>query len=289
MSKTTNLPDLANGVRENSMLVKGGVQEALSSYGVCVATIRNLIRLGGSKSSYLLSRGICVVVSLLNLIQKTHLTKLKDRKGLYTPVSSTRIYIKGRYLIGGIGSNMGYPESRKAGGYGGLVVVGTFPMKGASSIRRFYRISDASDREKLGFSISDDNKITNILKQVGSLINLLAAYDTIKSKPGNITPGVDNKTLDGMRIEKLCKLSSDLLRGRFLFKPSRRVIIPKKAGGERPLSIPSPLDKVVHQAIRQQLNMVFEPLFINSSHGFRPNRGCHRAFNQIKIEFSNIN
>lgn len=116
----------------------------------------------------------------------------------------------------------------------------------------------------------------------------MAAYDTIKSKPGNITPGIRKETLDGIRKEKLVNLSSELLRGRFAFKPARRVIIPKKSGGQRPLSIPSPIDKLVHQAIRQQLNIIFDPLFMDRSHGFRPNRGCHTTFNYIKIKFSNI-
>jgi RNA-directed DNA polymerase len=57
-------------------------------------------------------------------------------------------------------------------------------------------------------------------------------------------------------MDILKNLSSDLKSGRFKFKPARRVIIPKPGGGERPLTIPSAIDKVVLQAI----HMVLEPL-----------------------------
>lgn len=186
---------------------------------------------------------------------------------------------------------MGYPESRIGWGVRRphSSSYNRYTTKGASFVRGISRFEGASDRNKLGFLIRRDLKITNILKQIGSLENLIAAYGAIKSKPGNITPGVSIETLDGVRKLKLQNLSSELLRGRFRFDPSRRVMIPKAAGGERPLSIPSPMDKLVHQAISQQLNLVFDPLFLDRSHGFRPKRGCHTAFNYIKIKFSNVN
>merc|ERR1719187_573335 len=79
---------------------------------------------------------------------------------------------------------MGYPESRKTGGYGAFVVVGFIPMKGSRFISNLSYLN-ASDLKNLGFNISFDNKIINILSRVRSLDNLLAAYEAIKSKPGN--------------------------------------------------------------------------------------------------------
>ena len=147
----------------------------------------------------------------------------------------------------------------------------------------------AADLEGAGFKISKDHKIINLLARVASMENLVVAYDKIKSKPGNITPGITGETLDGMRMKKLEQLAEAVHRGRFQFMPARRVMVPKKNGGERLLSIPSPKDKIVHQAIRQQLRLVFDPLFSDHSHGFRPKRGCHRAFNDIKMRFGGIN
>lgn len=140
----------------------------------------------------------------------------------------------------------------------------------------------------MGFKVGTDHKITNILERISSKDRLVSAYYTIKFKTGSMIPGSDNKTLDGIRMDMVSHISSEIRRGRFMFKPARRVIIPKKRGGERPLSIPSPLDKIVHQRIKQQLEMVFEPKFLDTSHGFRPKRGCHRAFNDVKLHFGNV-
>lgn len=49
----------------------------------------------------------------------------------------------------------------------------------------------------------------------------------------------------------------------------------------RPLTIPKPIDRVVHKAMMVALEATAEPLFVESSHGFRPNRGCHTAFKEI--------
>lgn len=59
---------------------------------------------------------------------------------------------------------------------------------------------------------------------------------------------------------------------------------------KRPLGIGShiPREKIVQAAIQQQLEKHFEPLFLNTSHGFRPNRGCHTAFKAIDAEFQSV-
>lgn len=143
---------------------------------------------------------------------------------------------------------------------------------------------NASDLTKCNFIISD-NKIINILKTIADLENLKLAYYTIKSKPGNITPGLDGMTLDGISIEKLEKISSDILRGRFKFKTLKRIEIESPPGKVRRLTVPTPMDKVVHQAIKQRLELIFEPIFEENSFGFRPRMSCQKALNYYKIKF----
>lgn len=109
------------------------------------------------------------------------------------------------------------------------------------------------------------------------------AYNNIKSNP--ITPGVLSETLDGISKENFSELSESLKRGTFRFKPGRRIQIPKASGGTRPLTIASPRDKIVQEAIRIILNMVYEPTFLDTSHGFRPERGCHTALRETQIKF----
>lgn len=56
----------------------------------------------------------------------------------------------------------------------------------------------------------------------------------------------------------------------------------------RPLGIPSFDDKLVQECIRLLLESVYENSFSKTSHGFRPNRSCHTALNQIQVCFSGV-
>ena len=61
-----------------------------------------------------------------------------------------------------------------------------------------------------------------------------------------------------------------------------QVSIPKPDGGQRLLGIPTVLDRLIQQAILQQLTPLFDPFFSESSFGFRPNRNAHGAVKQIE-------
>ena len=111
---------------------------------------------------------------------------------------------------------------------------------------------------------------------------LMAAYELISKNKGANTPGVDSSTLDGINMEWFRETISALRDHSYRFNPIRRVHIPKPDGGHRPLGIPSPRDKVVLKAMETILTEIFEPTFCNSSHGFRPNRGCHSCLHSIK-------
>ncbi len=82
------------------------------------------------------------------------------------------------------------------------------------------------------------------------------------------------------RIEP--RLKRRLLKGEFRPGKIRRVMIPKAGGGERGLGIPNVIDRVVQEAIRQVLDLQYEPTFHGSSHGFRPGRSCHTAIDEAK-------
>lgn len=111
------------------------------------------------------------------------------------------------------------------------------------------------------------------------------AYENLKSKPGNMTPGICPETLDGISIDILYKISNDLKTEKFQFKPYRKVEIQKKGGGSRNLLIAPPRDKLVQEIIRIILEAIFEPRFQDESHGFRRNRSCHTALKLAKQKF----
>jgi len=130
-----------------------------------------------------------------------------------------------------------------------------------------------------------DRSLYNIISNIDTL---LYAYDNIKSKPGKMRPGVTSVTPDDISRENLEKLAADLKSEKFAFSPSRWIQIPKDSGGTRPFSIASPTDKIVQEAIRLVLVAIYEPLFADCSHGFRPNRGCHTALKKVKEEFQPV-
>jgi retron-type reverse transcriptase len=111
------------------------------------------------------------------------------------------------------------------------------------------------------------------------------AYNNIKSKPFNMTPGITPETLDGVSHTYLQELSQSLKNQTFKFKPGRRIQIPKASGCSRPITILTPRDKIVQEALRLILNAIYEPVFLKNSHGFRPQKGCHTALKYLYTQF----
>ena len=101
-----------------------------------------------------------------------------------------------------------------------------------------------------------------------------------------MTPGVTER-LEGISKETLEKESQKLKDESFSFAP-RRIQIPKASGGTRALSIACATDKIVQEAMRMVLEAIFEPIFLDSSHGFRPNRGSQTALKSISQKFQPV-
>lgn len=201
--------------------------------------------------------------------------------------------------------NSGSPDGRKSWGDGGSVVVRRMVSnnlvgyiraglaKGSRGIST--KASLPAGFEKLGNlrAINTKNpehinsRVLDIMSDVDILI---AAYSKLKSSPGNMTPGMDSETLDGINKEWFEKLRKDLRTNAFQFRPARRIEIPKANGsGSRPLGIASPRDKIVQGAMLLVLEAIFEPTFSIHSHGFRPGRSCQSALGEIKRTFTSMN
>jgi RNA-directed DNA polymerase len=106
---------------------------------------------------------------------------------------------------------------------------------------------------------------------------LMSALDAIRANKGFNTPGTDGmkgEDLDQHRIEQLAE---KLRNGTYQPTPVRRVYIPKRSGKLRPLGLPSAEDKVVQSAIKLVLEPIYECVFRDCSHGFRPERSCQTA------------
>ncbi len=110
----------------------------------------------------------------------------------------------------------------------------------------------------------------------------LMAYQHIAPNPGNMTEGVDGKTIDGAGLGLITDMIADLKASRYAPKPVRRVYIPKANGRLRPLGIPSFQDKLLQTVVKLILEAIYEPTFSDASHGFRPQRSCHTALEAVK-------
>ena len=111
----------------------------------------------------------------------------------------------------------------------------------------------------------------------------IEAYQKMYAKPGNMTPGTDGQTIDGFKKSKIDKLINLLRNEQYYPTPVRRTYIEKKnSKKKRPLGIPSFEDKLVQEVIRKMLEAIYEPIFLDTSHGFRPNRSCQTALFQVK-------
>ncbi len=121
----------------------------------------------------------------------------------------------------------------------------------------------------------------------------VVAYERIKSKPGNMTPGTDGETLDGFSLETIREIIQDIRTEQFQFKPVRTTYIPKANGKMRKLGIPCVKDKVVQEAMRMILEAIYDSpqgaYFSDDSHGFRPNRSCHTALREFRGKWVAVN
>lgn len=116
------------------------------------------------------------------------------------------------------------------------------------------------------------------------------AYKNIYANDGSMTAGADGTTIDGMGNERIERIILSLKDRSYQPKPARREYIAKKnSSKKRPLGIQSGDDKLVQEVVKMILESIYEPVFSNKSHGFRPNRSCQTALKQIQNTFTGAN
>ena len=113
--------------------------------------------------------------------------------------------------------------------------------------------------------------------------NFNRAYKRVKANKG--AAGIDGMTVEEALPylkEHQRELTDRIYRGKYTPSPVRRVEIPKPDGGVRKLGIPTVIDRTIQQAIAQQLMPIYEPLFIETSYGYRPNKSAKDAIQKVK-------
>ncbi len=111
---------------------------------------------------------------------------------------------------------------------------------------------------------------------------LMECYQELKK---NKAAGIDGKRKEDYTEEtirqEIAQTVSKMKARKYRPKPVRRVYIKKQNNKQRPLGIPSVIDKAVQLGIKKILEAIYEPHFFDTSYGFRPNRNCHQALKAV--------
>ena len=129
--------------------------------------------------------------------------------------------------------------------------------------------------------------VSELMEKILERENMIEAYRKVKAKKG--AAGIDGIEIEG--IDEYLKENwvsiREKIRGRkYKPQPARRVEIPKPNGGVRKLSIPCVVDRIIEQAIVQQISPIAEGHFSEHSYGFRPHRRAQQAVIEL-LEYLN--
>ena len=126
----------------------------------------------------------------------------------------------------------------------------------------------------------DTQKVLNedLMEQVLMPENLKAALKKVKANDG--APGIDGMTtdeLDDHMRKHWAKVKTKIEEGTYRPAPLRPKEIEKSDGKTRRLGIPTVLDRLIQQAVKQELEPIFDPTFSKHSYGYRPGKNAHQA------------
>ena len=145
------------------------------------------------------------------------------------------------------------------------------------------RESPRSEQTPMAAGGNERSGTRTLIEEVVAPLNIERAARRVRSNKG--APGIDGMTVDelpGWLREQWPSVREQLLAGTYEPSPVRRVMIPKRGGGERMLGIPTVGDRLIQQAILLVLQPQIDPTFSEHSYGFRPGRSAHDAVSQMR-------
>ena len=138
---------------------------------------------------------------------------------------------------------------------------------------------------------NEADELDATIGNTGDLLERICSWGNMGEACARVVRNGGAGGVDGMEVTELeawleanhGALAGRILSGRYRPKPVRRVEIPKREKGKvRLLGIPTCIDRLVQQAVAQQLTPIFEPRFHEDSYGFRPGRSAHDALLAVR-------
>ncbi len=123
---------------------------------------------------------------------------------------------------------------------------------------------------------------TSLYHHIYDVDNLRACYGKLDAKKATGVDGVTKEEYGRNLEENLRDLSARLKRMGYRPGPKRRSYIPKSGSEKgRPLGISNLEDKIVEEAVKRTLEPIYEAVFEDSSHGYRPGRSQHKCLDAL--------
>lgn len=167
------------------------------------------------------------------------------------------------------------------------------PRKQTTSHKDYFQDGrlEAKDNGKVPSILSAfDNRRNGENVYANNLMEKILARDNMNQAYKQVVRNKGKHGIDGMTVDELLpylkengnQLRKDILQGKYRPKSVRRAEISKSDRGVRLLGIPTVTDRMIQQAIAQQLTPIFELKFSDNSYGFRPNRNAHQAIKKAQ-------
>lgn len=110
------------------------------------------------------------------------------------------------------------------------------------------------------------------------------AYRRVRANGGSC--GVDGESLKDFEEKCECnlyKIWNRMSSGSYMPPAVRRVEIPKKGGGTRPLGVPTVSDRIAQMIVKIYLEPMCEVMFHDNSFGYRPRKSAHEALELTRL------
>jgi RNA-directed DNA polymerase len=138
----------------------------------------------------------------------------------------------------------------------------------------------ATDLTRIGEKACKEPELvfTSLYHHIYDVDNLRACYDTLEAGKATGVDGVSKREYGKNLEENLRELSERLKRMGYRPGPKRRSYIAKPDSAKgRPLGISNFEDKIVELMVKRTLEPIYEAVFEDSSHGYRPGRSQHQC------------